>query len=213
MGKTQNTSLNENNCLFSNNFKSLIMKMKNVLWVALVGVAVSCTVSKRIDRWGYRVSFDKKSQGVETPANEVATQHETTLANTLKQQQNVSSSEVNTVALTVQRPETPAAMVTNEALSKVTITEQKAPVEKVKPTAKELRAAKTIAKQMNSLEAKVGGGLTPSTGVLVLLALFIPLLAVYLYEGSWTKRCTVNLILCLLCGLPGVIHALIVVLG
>ena len=57
------------------------MKMKNVLWVALVGVAVSCTVSKRIDRWGYRVSFDKKSQGVETPANEVATQHETTLAN------------------------------------------------------------------------------------------------------------------------------------
>jgi hypothetical protein len=38
------------------------MKMKNVLWAALVGVAVSCTVSRRIDKWGYRVSFDKKKQ-------------------------------------------------------------------------------------------------------------------------------------------------------
>jgi len=62
MGKTQNTSMIENNCYFRLNFNTLIMKMKNVLWVALVGVAVSCTVSKRIDRWGYRVSFDKKKQ-------------------------------------------------------------------------------------------------------------------------------------------------------
>lgn len=48
------------------------MKMTNVLWVALVGVAVSCTVSKRIDQWGYRVSFDKKKQS-EVINEEVAT--------------------------------------------------------------------------------------------------------------------------------------------
>ncbi|MFM7386711.1 MAG: hypothetical protein ACKO5L_00965, partial [Bacteroidota bacterium] len=54
--------------------------MKNVLWVALVGVAVSCTVSKRIDRWGYRVSFDKKSQETETIANESTSTNETTIA-------------------------------------------------------------------------------------------------------------------------------------
>jgi uncharacterized membrane protein YqaE (UPF0057 family) len=47
----------------------------------------------------------------------------------------------------------------------------------------------------------------------VVLAFLIPPLAVYLYEGSWTKRCTVNLILTLLCGLPGIIHALVVILG
>jgi uncharacterized membrane protein YqaE (UPF0057 family) len=47
----------------------------------------------------------------------------------------------------------------------------------------------------------------------IVLAFLIPPLAVYLYEGSWTKRCTVNLILTLLCGLPGVIHALVVILG
>lgn len=49
--------------------------------------------------------------------------------------------------------------------------------------------------------------------LLVVLCFFIPPLAVYLKEGSWTKRCTINLILTILCGLPGLIHALIVVLG
>lgn len=48
--------------------------------------------------------------------------------------------------------------------------------------------------------------------VIIILCFFIPPLAVYLYEGSWTSRCTLNLILTLLCGLPGVIHALLVVL-
>ncbi|MGM0479626.1 MAG: YqaE/Pmp3 family membrane protein [Bacteroidota bacterium] len=48
--------------------------------------------------------------------------------------------------------------------------------------------------------------------LLVVLCFFVPPLAVYLYEGSWTQQCTVNLILTLLCGLPGIIHALIVVL-
>jgi uncharacterized membrane protein YqaE (UPF0057 family) len=52
----------------------------------------------------------------------------------------------------------------------------------------------------------------PDTILLVIIAFLIPPLAVYLYEGKWTKRCTINLILTLLCGLPGLIHALIVVL-
>lgn len=187
--------------------------MKNVLWVALVGVAVSCTVSKRIDRWGYRVSFDKKSQDAETIANETTSTNETTIAIAAnKNIQEVASTQENPLAVSVQTPEVQTTMVTTETLAKVSRVEPKAAETKIKPSAKELRAAKTIAKQMNSFEAKVGGGLTPSTGVLVLLAILIPILAVYLYEGSWTKRCTVNLILCLLCGLPGMIHALIVVL-
>lgn len=48
--------------------------------------------------------------------------------------------------------------------------------------------------------------------VLVIICFFIPPLAVYLFEGSWTSRCTLNFILTILCGLPGVIHALLVVL-
>jgi uncharacterized membrane protein YqaE (UPF0057 family)/GTP:adenosylcobinamide-phosphate guanylyltransferase len=57
------------------------------------------------------------------------------------------------------------------------------------------------------------GNFETDTVLLVILALLLPPLAVYLYEGSWTGRCTLNLILTLLCGIPGVIHALIVVLG
>jgi uncharacterized membrane protein YqaE (UPF0057 family) len=48
--------------------------------------------------------------------------------------------------------------------------------------------------------------------LIIVLCFLIPPLAVYLFEGSWTDRCTINLILTLLCGLPGVIHALLVVL-
>jgi uncharacterized membrane protein YqaE (UPF0057 family) len=55
---------------------------------------------------------------------------------------------------------------------------------------------------------------TDDTILYVILSFLIPPLAVYLYEGStWTKRCTTNLILTLLCGFPGVIHALVVILG
>lgn len=46
------------------------------------------------------------------------------------------------------------------------------------------------------------------TLLLVIIALFIPPLAMYLLEGSWTFNCTINLILTLFFFVPGVIHAL-----
>ena len=50
----------------------------------------------------------------------------------------------------------------------------------------------------------------PSKGALIVLAIFIPLLAVYLKDGIG-KSFWINLVLCLLFYLPGIIHALIVV--
>ena len=87
--------------------------------------------------------------------------------------------------------------ISNRALSK----------KEVKSTKKE---AKAIVKEIKKEQKKQGSN--TDTALLVILALFFPPLAVYLYEGYWTDRCTVNLILSLLCGLPGIIHALIVVL-
>ena len=50
--------------------------------------------------------------------------------------------------------------------------------------------------------------------LIIILAIVLPPLGLYFYEGeTWTKRCTVNLILTLLCGLPGMIHALVIILG
>jgi len=51
--------------------------------------------------------------------------------------------------------------------------------------------------------------------LLLLLILLIPFgstIAMYIYEGGWTKRVTVNLLLSFLC-IAGVIHALIVIFG
>lgn len=51
-------------------------------------------------------------------------------------------------------------------------------------------------------------------GLLILLAILCSPVAMYFYEGEkWTKRVTINTILYLLCGLPGMIHALIVITG
>ena len=48
--------------------------------------------------------------------------------------------------------------------------------------------------------------------LLVVLCFLLPPLAVYLHQGEWNGKCWLNLILTILCGLPGIIHALIVVL-
>ncbi len=67
--------------------------------------------------------------------------------------------------------------------------------------------------EIKALVKEKSSAIDDDTILYVVLAFLIPPLAVYLHEGSWTKRCTVNLILTLLCGLPGVIHALVVILG
>ena len=82
----------------------------------------------------------------------------------------------------------------------------------VKSTKKEAKKIiKDIKKEQRNNDSNT------DTVLLVILALFLPIIgapfAVYLYEGYWTERCTINVILSLLCGLPGLIHALVVILG
>lgn len=45
----------------------------------------------------------------------------------------------------------------------------------------------------------------------VLAAIFIPPVAVYMKEGKSTNSFWINIILCLLGGIPGIIHALYIV--
>ncbi|MBK9570178.1 MAG: YqaE/Pmp3 family membrane protein [Chitinophagaceae bacterium] len=49
--------------------------------------------------------------------------------------------------------------------------------------------------------------------LLVILALLLPPLAVYLHEGVINKRFWISLLLTILFFVPGVIYALIVILG
>lgn len=119
----------------------------------------------------------------------------------------------------------------NQALAALTLTTK---IDAVSSTPSEtLIISKSIQNQMNAdvpeglkpestlktatpvINAKKKGWLSDesNTLLLVILALLLSPVAVYLYEGEWTNRVTLNLVLWLLCGIPGIIHALIVILG
>ena len=81
---------------------------------------------------------------------------------------------------------------------------------------KEKRAKiKEVKKEMKEFKAEKKAGKEPSTNtlLLVILAILLPPLAVYLHEGVINNKFWISLILTLLFWIPGVIYALIVVLG
>ena len=63
------------------------------------------------------------------------------------------------------------------------------------------------------LAKKAGNEPSTNTLLLVILALLLPPLAVYLHEGVINKRFWISLLLTLLFFVPGVIYALVVILG
>ncbi len=62
-------------------------------------------------------------------------------------------------------------------------------------------------------ERKMGSEPSTNTLLLVILALLLPPLAVYLHQGEINSKFWISLILTLLFFIPGVIYALIVILG
>ena len=80
--------------------------------------------------------------------------------------------------------------------------EKKARLKEVKKTWKEYKKAR-----------KEGNAPSDNTILLVILAILLPPLAVYLHQGEINGKFWISLILTLLFWLPGVIYALIVVLG
>ncbi len=75
-----------------------------------------------------------------------------------------------------------------------------------------LRNVKSEVKAFNKAK-KSGAEPSTNTLLLVILALLLPPLAVYLHEGAINNKFWISLILTLLFFIPGVIYALIVVLG
>lgn len=77
--------------------------------------------------------------------------------------------------------------------------------ERIKETKKQLRYFKK--------EKKAGRAADVDTVVLVILAILLPPLAVYLHQGEINSKFWISLLLWFLFILPGIIYALIVVLG
>lgn len=74
---------------------------------------------------------------------------------------------------------------------------------------------KEVKKEIKAYKAaqKAGKEADTDTLLLVVLAILLPPLAVYLYEGEINNRFWISLILTLLGWLPGIIYALVVILG
>jgi uncharacterized membrane protein YqaE (UPF0057 family) len=81
---------------------------------------------------------------------------------------------------------------------------------------KEKRARiKEVKSEIKEFKAQKKAGSEPSTNqlLLIILAILLPPLAVYLHEGVINGKFWLDLLLTLLFFLPGVIYALVVVLG
>ncbi|HKZ67796.1 MAG TPA: YqaE/Pmp3 family membrane protein [Chitinophagaceae bacterium] len=74
---------------------------------------------------------------------------------------------------------------------------------------------KDAKKELKAYKAAKRAGAEPSTNtlLLVILAILLPPLAVYLHQGEINSKFWISLLLTLLFWLPGVIYALIVILG
>lgn len=74
---------------------------------------------------------------------------------------------------------------------------------------------KEVKKEIKTFKAQKASGAAPSTNtlLLVILAILLPPLAVGLHQGELNGTFWLNVVLTLLGYLPGIIHALIVVLG
>ncbi len=75
--------------------------------------------------------------------------------------------------------------------------------------------AREVKKEIKAYKAakKSGKDADTNTLLLVILAILLPPLAVYLHEGEINNRFWISLLLTLLFWLPGVIYALIIILG
>lgn len=185
------------------------MKAKHILTLALIGSLASCTVSKRIDKWGYRVSFDKKAK------SEIASDGQERKADAVQTEEiKLGCTETKTRAAqetaTVIRDVT-AIPQENQAIEFSNKASEKQGETKVKTSPTLNRKAEKIMKKMVSNQAQGQSSRRVDDVVLAILCLFIPPLAVYLYEGGITRRFWINLILTLLGGLPGIIHAFVVI--
>lgn len=115
---------------------------------------------------------------------------------------NILAAYVIPTSLVTENPDPATVKAALNAFKSLPKKERKAKIKEVK---KELKAFK-IAK-------KAGQEPSTNTILLVILAILLPPLAVYLHQGEINSKFWISLLLTLLFWLPGVIYALVVILG
>jgi uncharacterized membrane protein YqaE (UPF0057 family) len=199
-------------------------KMKNTLLftaiIAVISLMSSCTVEKRRYLDGYHIDWKGRQAKVENAETSPSQMAEMIPAETAMDEtsQNETLSPVFTAPAVTETPAEVSAVVKTVDLSAGT--EVSKPGKMNTPSLNKIRGALRSSEAKNlypSARATFadadGGGSLDNTPLLVIIAFFIPFLAVFLYEEEWNGTCWLNLLLTLLFWLPGFIHALIVILG
>jgi uncharacterized membrane protein YqaE (UPF0057 family) len=184
----------------------------------------SCSVQKRYHRKGFTVNWNNASVNMKKNRKVVHTetiQEDAFVSNTQQKKKltknyetpvsmDIASTSVAVPSIKNASPSTlEPVMVKNQASTATSAAKEKSK-EDVKSTKK---AAKKIIKAIKKNQQQDSKTDTIIYLLLILLVPFGTTISMYLYEGSWTGRVTANLLLTLLCGLPGLIHALVVIFG
>lgn len=206
-------------------------KLSLFLVVAFMSTLIldSCTIQKRYHRKGFNVNWNHTSIGGKKDKNKVAyesAEEEIAEVKESKATEKVIKSEVTSYAnestsdfastsneiSVVASLSTENKLITKNQSNEINVYAPVNESKEVKLANKKFKG--TIAEmKVKKYHEKVSSIETWLYLVLILLVPFGTTIAMYLYEGSWTGRVTTNFILTLLCGLPGLIHALVVIFG
>ena len=190
---------------------------KNLIFAvaALTMLLASCTIQQRVYQPGLSIEWKGFHQGqtksnIEQPATEQTVVNETQLSIS-----NEVTSAIENVATPVATDATVQAVVV-EKDQQASKKEVKQAIKEFKNEVSSLVANESAVAAVQSSLTNTQNGSEPESWVYVLLILLVPFgttIAMYLHEGSWTKKVTANLILTLLCVIPGLIHALVNIFG
>ena len=204
-------------------------KLSLFLSATLLGALLfnSCSVERRYHRTGLNINWNHASVNIKISKthSDVATEElqEEEVAVIRKVENNVATkSTVVSTSNEIIAPETKTAYTevqTNSDLASNndelvlnhksnTAVEEVAIVNSKNHTTKAI-SKKDVVKHTKSIK-KAAGGDTP-LGLLYVLCILIPFVAVGLATDWDVKTVLINVLWCLLCGLPGIIHAFIVV--
>ena len=203
---------------------------KLLLAVLVVGFAISsCSIERRLHQKGFNVEWNKnlsslkkdKKEKQDYVSSEAVEEIAVVSTKTIKTLSVNSSSAISVDGVSLNESiEAPVFVednTTNEVNSQESSVVINTKIEKVKkaisaPKAssseKVASANKTMASTKIVKKALKNG---PSTGLLYLLCFLIPFVAVGLATDWDTNTVLINLLWTLLCGIPGIIHAIIVV--
>jgi len=192
--------------------------MKKNLFLALTAMTMllaSCSIQQRVYQPGLYIEW-KGNHEAQTKTDAVSQEQTAQVENTAAVENEASASTFITVESTpsVNVPVQEAVVV--EKSSKLSKQEVKQAVKEFKQEVSALVSNESAIAAVESSSAKNQNGSEPESWVYVLLILLVPFgttIAMYLHEGSWTKKVTANLILTLLCVIPGLIHALVNIFG